>query len=495
MSPYFLLILSLFLFSSSFSMRNPPEVTDPKFDIFSYLSQVKDDKIVFKNIAKAILKNFNDWESFFPKDSMNQFLDTLAAGYEGYSKDSNHEVTNYYHTILHAADVMQTVFVFILQSGSKSIIGVDTTAETMDKSSDRQIDLDYLTLIIAAAGHDYKHMGRDNKFYGNDSVKDYDIKPILKEFDYQLEPYHAKMTLQLINDVGLLKLLTDKEQERFKELIKQFIEGTNGVNNAKEGSFLKEHKDEIRSTEFEVPKDHDETKKMAMTAMLHAADISNPTKATEIYVEWSNRVNQEFCSQHLEEISLAEKWTNYKCVNNVNDFANGQKGFFKFVVNQFYPSFCEAFIDLEKLCVNIEKNKKTISNDETLDELADSIRTERVTSVFAPSETCSLRGGTSILATAAGEDNLPYSFLKVGNYNFKCIKEDEKESEEGEIITDYKCNYSGKVTKGEYYIDYAYDIFNKNKKFLVPANTKIKLSECEEDERKIAKKNMFNEFD
>ena len=92
MSPNFLFLL-FFLLSPSLSNRNlasSPQVSDSDFNIFSYREKIGDDKIVFKNVVKAVLDNLNNWKIYFSEETMKIFLNRLADGYQGYSKDKNH---------------------------------------------------------------------------------------------------------------------------------------------------------------------------------------------------------------------------------------------------------------------------------------------------------------------------------------------------------------------------------------------------------------------
>jgi len=41
-----------------------------------------------------------------------------------------------------------------------------------------------------------------------------------------------------------------------------------------------------------------------LNIILHAADISNPSRDTEAFMEWCKRINREFYNQGKKEIEL-----------------------------------------------------------------------------------------------------------------------------------------------------------------------------------------------
>ena len=75
-----------------------------------------------------------------------------------------------------------------------------------------------------------------------------------------------------------------------------------------------------------------------MDLIIHACDISNPTKPYEIYNIWANKVMNEFYLQGDKEKNLGIP-VSFLCDRNTTSIPQGQIGFIEGVVFPFFDTF------------------------------------------------------------------------------------------------------------------------------------------------------------
>ena len=93
-----------------------------------------------------------------------------------------------------------------------------------------------------------------------------------------------------------------------------------------------------------------------MDLIIHACDISNPTKPYEIYIIWANNVMNEFYLQGDKEKELGIP-VSFLCDRNTTSIPQGQIGFIEGVVFPFFDTFAKMFKGLWFTIENMENNK------------------------------------------------------------------------------------------------------------------------------------------
>ena len=337
------------------------------FNIFKYAQQVKNYTTLIYKLTDYALDNLigkKVKKQIVDQNKLYNFSIILAKEYNSNSKGK----INPYHNIFHAADVIHTLYIYLSKSQkNNSILFSDTYKKQVDeleiKSKINYNDLDIFALIIAAACHDFRHPARDSNFYFNYQDK-VPFSKILKDYDYKLEYYHYAEAKKLIQEMGLLDLLNKFQKERFYKIMKLTIYGTDNSLNKQHSENLIKYKNimNINSNYLvnENIKDIDNIKLIMFECFLHAADISNPTKEKDYFIELSDRINEEFCEQSKEahsydenvEINCFEKKDKKRLESNLSFFNN--------VFEVFYKPFCEVFPYLNYLCENYEENKKYV---------------------------------------------------------------------------------------------------------------------------------------
>ena len=340
------------------------------FNIFSYASDLKNDSLLIYKMVDLALNNLigkNIKNQIINKNKLRDFLIHLA---EEYNSNTYPDI-NPYHNLFHASDIVHTLYLYLTKTKkSNPILFSDTyikkTEELEFISNINYKDLDIFALIIAAACHDFRHTGRDNNFYSTYKGK-VSFSKILKEYDYKLELYHYAEAKKLIEKFGVLENLDIFQKERFYKIMKIAIYGTDNSFNKKHAEDLEKYKYimNLNNINF-INETLDEVKLIMFECFLHAADISNPTKNRDLFITWTDKINEEFCEQSIEIHSI-DKTKEINCVGNDDTkFKESELSFFKYVIDIFYLPFCGVFEQLNYLCENIEKNKILMERNETI---------------------------------------------------------------------------------------------------------------------------------
>jgi hypothetical protein len=94
-----------------------------------------------------------------------------------------------------------------------------------------------------------------------------------------------------------------------------------------------------------------------LNVMIHAADVSNPTKPLDIYLVWAQKVVDEFFIQGDKERELGMK-ISFLCDRNTVSLPQSQLGFIEGVVQPMYNMIVEFFPELEYATNNINVNRE-----------------------------------------------------------------------------------------------------------------------------------------
>lgn len=189
-----------------------------------------------------------------------------------------------YHNAEHAADVTQTLHHFM------SVGNLGTLFTERIKC----------TALLAAIIHDVGHTSYSNNFH----ITVNDDLAVQYVYRSPLEHMHCALAFQLIKDpqCNIFQGLTKIEQHEVRSLITDMVLATdNSVHSAYLGKF-----DNLvrRATEegWKIADPDDD--RLVLQMALHAADVSNPTKSLHTYLNWTERIKQEFYQQGDKEREL-----------------------------------------------------------------------------------------------------------------------------------------------------------------------------------------------
>ena len=320
-------------------------IESENFNIFNLEEKIGSENTL-PVIGSYILKKYN-LLSKINYEKFETFIEEIRKGY-------NRE--NPYHTDLHAADVTQTCLIYILKGKMKEIFNLN--------------DLDTASIYISCMVHDYKHPGYNNLFLININ------SPIsIRHNDTNvLEAYHISQTYKLIKSnekYNIFSLMNNEEYKFIRKRMIGLVLATDMIFHFKQ---LEDTKNLIKEYNINKGKNREKIKEnnklndiqqQFLEILIHACDISNPTKTFNIYNLWANKVMSEFFRQGDKEKQLGLK-VSMNCDRLTTTLPQCQIGFMNFIVGPLFISIVEIFPELnfllDNLNNNVEKYKKIHEN-------------------------------------------------------------------------------------------------------------------------------------
>ena len=305
------------------------EIIESKdFDIFEFEKQVGKENTL-SLIGSFIFKKF-DFSKIIKYKKFGNWSKKLT---EGYLR------SNPYHNDLHAADVTQTCFLYILQKGVQEISRVD--------------NIDICILTLSCMCHDFKHPGVNNNFLK--LTKD---KLAIRYNDINiLENMHISQTFKLINKYPECDIFSCVDNTLYEKMRKKMILcvlSTDMVNHINHINFMKNYIQNKQNFDIKNGDNQD-----FMNILIHSADISNPTKPFNIYLKWSKLVLEEFLLQGDKEKALGLTCTYDRNTVKLN---TNQLGFIDFVVKEFVSLSVKVFPSWNFLYDNMMMNREKFVN-------------------------------------------------------------------------------------------------------------------------------------
>jgi hypothetical protein len=242
-----------------------------------------------------------------------------------------------YHNFLHAFTTLHISFLVV-------------HAQSPNRHLFDQKDL--MAIFLAAYCHDVNHNGRNNDFhirYRTSIAMVYNDQSVL-------ENMHASTCFETMRRPGnniFEKIMDQKEYRYLRKCIIRAILATDMQNHASIVTCLHEKlKKDIFNPEEEAHKE------LLINAIVHSADISNPTLSKEIHFQWSLYILQEFNMQYEEEIALGMTPTLYMNAKPMTP-EHGKLNL-AFIDACVFPlwSIMNNFLDgLENCLLNIQNNR------------------------------------------------------------------------------------------------------------------------------------------
>ena len=320
-----------------------------KFNIFDFEEKVGKENIL--SATSIFIFNHHDLFDLIPYNKFEHFVFEITKGYHR---------ENPYHTDLHAADMLQSIFVYNIHSNFE---------DTLDL-----LDLDLLSIFVSAIIHDYGHPGLNNNYL----IRTKDDLAIKYNDISVLENYHVSASFDIILKKPENNIFEKLSEDDFKFCRKNIIECVLGtdmtLHNKKYQSFKRRLQTEnIKNGEnidnlFKKldPINSYNLKLEFLSFIIHAADISNPTKPLPIYKEWAQRCVEEFFLQGDLEKKMGLS-VSFNCDRNTVSLAQSQLGFMDVIVSPLFTVLNEYFPQLSFTLDNLKNNHnyyKTIKEEE-----------------------------------------------------------------------------------------------------------------------------------
>eukprot|EP01137_Pigoraptor_chileana_P036946 Opistho-2@33321 len=205
---------------------------------------------------------------------LKRFLVAMEVGYHRHGAE--------YHTSTHAADVLQAMFVFLQNEQFASFFS----------------PLEILAACLACVGHDLDHPGVTNNFL----IATGDDLALLYSDTSVLENHHSAAFFQALQDpdANILEGLDHEEFRRARKLICSLILATDV---AQHFEHLNKFKTRTASGQL-LSATSDSDRLLLLVMAIKCADVSNPTKARDVYDKWTSRIMEEFFKQGDREREL-----------------------------------------------------------------------------------------------------------------------------------------------------------------------------------------------
>ena len=315
-----------------------------KFNIFEF------EKLIGKdNILPAIsvyVFNYNELFDLIPYQKFENCVYNIAKGYHR---------ENPYHTDLHAADMLQTIFIYDNFSKLQQIL--------------RLSDLDLFSMFFSAIIHDYGHPGLNNNYL----IRTKDDLAIKYNDLSVLENYHVSEAFNIILKNPNNNIFENLSDDDYKLCRKNIIECVLGTDMTLHNNKYLAFKRRLQSERIKKGENFDKylmkldpmnsynVKVEFLSFIIHAADISNPTKPLEVYKEWGQRCIEEFFKQgDLERkkgLSIS-----FNCDRNIVSLPQSQLGFMDVIVLPLFTVLNEYFPQLSFTLENLNNNYNYFKN-------------------------------------------------------------------------------------------------------------------------------------
>lgn len=298
------------------------------------------DFLDFRIFALKEVTNGNElftlMQLFFHKSSLISALSIDSSKFKHYLSrvQSGYNTTIPYHTATHAADVAQTMHYFVTTVGVGEIMQLNA--------------LELAGCYLAAAVHDFEHPGVNNVYLVNTQSElaiRYNDKSVLENHHVS-----ASFALTLDTECDIFAAFSSTDYTAIRSQMIDMVLATDNVNHFSHIAQLKNKFPAVREVKTE-------DKSLLFQVLLHAADISNPSKPWELCVRWTELVITEFWQQGDRERQL-ELQISYLMDRKTVNIAKSQIGFIDVIVLPTFEALKVQFPALQENCGQLQANKE-----------------------------------------------------------------------------------------------------------------------------------------
>ena len=219
---------------------------------------------------------------------------------------------------------------------------------TRQRLFDHLTDTDIFAGIVGALCHDFDHPGFNNAFMINSK----DELAIRYNDSSVLENHHLSSTFQLLCQEQY-NIFENCSAEAYKEVRETIIRIVLATDFSKHFEVLGQFKSKLASGPLEYSKLED--RRLVLCVALKCADVSHTAKSTDMHLEWTNRVTEEFYTQGDIERQRNLPLSPYMD-RKTGDLPKSQIGFISFLVLPLYKVWCEEFTDSEICLTCLQAN-------------------------------------------------------------------------------------------------------------------------------------------
>jgi len=250
-----------------------------------------------------------------------------------------------YHNAMHSCDVFQSVTSLIIGQGQASFFFCFSR-------------LEMFALMFAALIHDINHPGVNNVYMTKTK------HPLALRYNDNsvLEQHHCAFAYRLCMIKPELDIWSDCDKADYRCIRAIVISSVLATDLSKHFLDLGRFKAKSANKEFLLPREDGTTNKddrmVLMDLIVHACDISSPTKEKAVYLQWTRAVLTEFFSQgdREKEVGLPVSMFMDRDVTNI---AKCQMGFMDVLVAPLFNALSDKIPRLEIMAeYNLRDNKE-----------------------------------------------------------------------------------------------------------------------------------------
>ena len=283
------------------------------------------DKLGLENVmpflGKEIIKKI-DIMHYFEESKLDNFLMVLSKSYQN--------TKALYHTSLHGVDVCYSTLLIL----------------TYLKNDENKINdfsqLDIISLIISAMGHDVGHPGLNNKFLVNSKNE----LSILYNDASVLENFHCAKTFQLLENQEI-NIFNNFSNEDFILIRKKMIGEILATDMAFHFQIVDKYKEYKKNKDKKLEQDQ-------LNFITHIADLFHNYRKFEISLRWVELLSNEFWNQGDKEKELGIP-ISFLCDRNDIDVPKSQVGF----IHTFSLPTIQELVEVE---IKFDLLKKNVLN-------------------------------------------------------------------------------------------------------------------------------------
>ncbi|GAA52465.1 3' 5'-cyclic-nucleotide phosphodiesterase [Clonorchis sinensis] len=283
-------------------------------------------------LDRGILANFS-----IPISQMYQFLQRAERLYR---------VDAPFHNSIHATDVLHTMDKLFCFNDLQSMFS----------------DLEVFSTLFACIIHDIDHPAVTNQYLINTNNE----LAILYNDKSVLENHHLYIGFDLLHSepqVDITKHLTTVQRQLFRKIVISLVLATDM---SKHMTLLADLKTMVESQRAsgsnEIKLDTLAVRIQILECLVHAADLSNPTKPLNIYRQWVERITEELFQQGDREREAGLE-ISPMCDRHTSCVPSSQVSFIDYIVYPLWETLSDLmYPDARQLLDNIQANREWYAN-------------------------------------------------------------------------------------------------------------------------------------
>jgi GAF domain-containing protein len=206
-------------------------------------------------------------------------------------------------------------------------------------------------LIVSALCHDIDHPGHTNAFEVNSGSE----LALFYNDNAVLENHHCATASILLKQEGC-NILVGLDKGEFKEFRSVMCSAILATDMSSHFNLLSKFRDSVHSSGGWNPEQSSD-KLLLLSILLHAADLSNPTRPWEASRTWAGLVSQEFNAQVASEKSLDLPFLPFMETADEDAQAKQETSFIEFIIEPMWKDVVEFLPQLSFIHENIAANK------------------------------------------------------------------------------------------------------------------------------------------